>query len=84
MNRQSTNILIGYIQERLLNGSKEVTVSPEADLLSSGLVDSIGMMQLIGFIENEFDFKVPPEDMIIENFLTIDAISSYIERRKIT
>ena len=84
MNRQSTKILIGYIQERLLNGSKEVTVSPEADLLSSGLVDSIGMMQLIGFIENEFDVKVPPEDMIIENFLTIDAISSYIERRKIT
>lgn len=83
MNRPSTHILIGYIHERLLNGNTEVTVSPDADLLSSGLVDSIGMMQLIGFIEEEFDIKVPPEDMVIENFLTIDAISSYIERRKI-
>lgn len=81
MTRTNTHILIDYVQQQLLNGRSEVAVSAEDDLLSTGLVDSIGMMQLIAFVENQFAFKVPPEDMTIENFMTIDAISHYVERR---
>lgn len=82
MKKPRTEILIGYVEQQLLNGRSEVRVQPEEDLLSSGLVDSTGMMQLISFVENEFGVKVPPEDMTIENFVTLDAISNYIERRK--
>lgn len=76
------DILIEYVQDKLLGGRSDVEIDAEDDLLGSGLVDSMGMMTLIAFIENKFELKVPPEDMTIENFMTIDAISNYLERRK--
>lgn len=82
MNTSSTHVLIDYIQQRVLNGRTEITVTSQDDLLTSGIVDSIGIMQLISFVEKEFGVKVPPEDMTLENFLSIDAIANYIERRK--
>ncbi|MEM7103981.1 MAG: acyl carrier protein [Bacteroidota bacterium] len=75
-------ILLDYVHDKLLGGRGNVELAAEDDLLGSGLVDSMGMMNLIAFIENHFELKVPPEDMTIENFMTIDAISSYLEGRK--
>lgn len=75
-------ILIGYIRKQLLGGNEDIELSPEDDLLGSGLVDSLGMIQLLGFIEEHFDIKVPPEDMTIENFMTVEAIGHYLESLK--
>ncbi len=69
-----------YILKDLLSGNEEI--STNEDLLSSGIIDSLGAMQLINFIENRFDIKIPPEDMVIENFISIDAMGEYIENRK--
>lgn len=75
-------ILIDYIQEQLLGGRGDVPLAAEDDLLGSGLVDSMGMMSLIAFIESRFELKVPPQDMTIENFMTVEAISNYLGTRK--
>lgn len=77
-----SEVLISYIQNQLLGGRNEIEISPEDDLLGSGLIDSMGMMSLIAFIEKEFKFKVPPEDMVIEHFITVEAISAYIAQTK--
>lgn len=75
-------IILKYIEEQILTSQSKVELAPEDDLLTSGLIDSMGMMKLIGFIENEFDFKVPPQDMTIENFMTVEAMSNYLSQRK--
>lgn len=74
-------ILIDYIQNHLLGG-KDVQIDAGDDLFENGLVDSMGMMSLISFIENRFELSVPPEDMTGENFMTVDAISNYLHRHK--
>lgn len=76
------DILIEYIQTNLLAGQSDVSLSPEDDLLGSGLVDSLGMIQLLAFIEEKFEIKVPPQDMTIENFMSVEAISNYLVRLK--
>ncbi len=60
-------IIVAYIENQLLSSNTEIKIGEEEDLLGSGLIDSIGMMKLLAFIEEEFHFKVSPEDMIIEN-----------------
>ena len=75
-------ILIDYIREQLLGGRDKVPLAAEDDLLGSGLIDSMGMMSLIAFVESRFELKVPPQDMTIENFMTVEAISNYLNRRK--
>lgn len=76
------DIIIEYIQQQLLGGQVDIDLSPEEDLLGSGLIDSLGMIQLLAFIEEKFEVKVPPQDMTIENFMTVGAIGNYLERLK--
>ena len=75
-------ILIKYISEQLLNNELEDELEAQDDLLGDGILDSLGMMKLILFIETEYKMKVPPQDMIIENFMTIQHISDYLTKQK--
>ena len=72
-------IIIKYIQDNLLTGKGEIELSPEDDLLGSGLLDSMGVMRLVGFVEETFNINIPPEDIVIENFMDVKAITNYIE-----
>jgi acyl carrier protein len=67
-----------YIISDLLDGQ---AVGDGDDLLLSGLVDSLGVMRLVTFLEDTFATTVPPEDVTIDNFANIDSIAAYIEGR---
>ena len=75
-------ILIDYINEQFLQDQPDETIGSQDDLLSEGIIDSLGMMKLIRFIETKFEIKVRPEDMTIENFTSVEMISGYIQKRK--
>ena len=72
------DILLKYVNQHLEETDQEI--GSQDDLLGSGILDSIGMMKLILFIEKEFDIKVPAEDMTIENFMTINHITDYLAK----
>ena len=65
-----------YIRYNLLETDIELKFVD--DLLNTGLVDSIGVVKLIAYIKEEFNLEVPPEEMVIENFVTIDAIDAFL------
>lgn len=75
-------VLIDYIEQQLLSGRNGTKVDPSDDLMGSGLIDSMGMMRFIRFIEDHFEISVPPEDLVIENFMTVADIDNYLKRRK--
>ncbi len=74
--------IIQFIIQELHAGATDVEILPEDDLLGSGLVDSMGMMRVIQFLEETYDFKIPPQDMTIEYFMTVEAMANYIKSRK--
>lgn len=53
----------------------------EQDIFALGLVNSLFAMQLVSFVEKEFGITVEPEDLEIENFSTINAITALIQRK---
>ena len=71
-------ILKQYIGEELLGDGRLVPES--GNLLDCG-IDSIGMMRLVSFLEERFELTVPPEDVTIEHFISIDAIDAYLRER---
>ena len=75
-----TAVLEKFVSEELLNNTASVTQND--NLLTDGLVDSLGMMRFIRFIEDTYDLEIPPEDVIIENFRTIGVIIDYLHRRQ--
>jgi len=68
----------GYISDALLSG---VSISDEDDLLLSGLLDSMSVIRLVLHLETEFSIKIPPEDVIIEHFTSVEAITTYLESK---
>ena len=69
-----------YIATDLLNENGRI-IDADEDLLASGLLDSLGVMSLVHFIEQDHAIDVPAEDVTIENFVSLRAIYEYLQRR---
>jgi acyl carrier protein len=52
----------------------------EANAPLAGIVDSLAVLGLIGFIEPEFAIEVSPSDVTDENFATIGTMAYLVER----
>ena len=73
-----------FIQTDLLNLGEDDALLDDQELLVDGMVDSLGMIRLLAFIKETYQYNVPPEDFLIENFSSLDAIVAYLERSKAT
>ena len=54
--------------------------SPEADLLESGIVDSVRIVELVLEIEQRFGVSLPFEELEIEDFRTVPRLAERIAR----
>jgi acyl carrier protein len=50
-------------------------------LLESGVLDSLGVLDLVSFVEQEFSVHVADDELTPENFQTIDRIAAFIESK---
>jgi acyl carrier protein len=53
-------------------------VADDASLIDEGIVDSTGVLGLIMFVEETFDIAVADEEVVPENFDSINALASYV------
>jgi acyl carrier protein len=53
----------------------------EEDIFTLGFVNSMFAMQLVLFIEQEFQVTIENEDLDFENFRTIEAMANLVERK---
>lgn len=73
--------LTTFLVEELLSPQAGQLLESTDDLLGGGLVDSLGIMRLIAFVEQTHGINVPPGDVTIDNFRTIETIVHYIQGR---
>ena len=57
-------------------------LSSDFDLLTGGVVDSLGLLQLVAWLEGEFDVEVDDSQLGPDSFRTVDAIKAFIEENK--
>jgi acyl carrier protein len=69
--------LLDFIGHEILMRGEEEPLSADEELLFSGLLDSIAVMRLVGFIEAELDRRVPAQDVTLAHFSTVSALSDY-------
>ena len=53
----------------------------DTDLLLSGAVDSLAVVRITVWIEDEFGFEVDPVDITLDNFRTVELMASYIDAK---
>ena len=60
----------------------DVELKDDDNIFRKGFVDSLFAVQLIAYLEQEFEVPVDNEDLNIENFSSVDAMVSFVERKK--
>ncbi|MEO1789599.1 MAG: acyl carrier protein [Pseudomonadota bacterium] len=68
-----------FIVTKLLNGR---AVGDDENLLLSGLIDSLGVFELIAFLEKSFGLTIPLDEVVLENFTSIDTIDAYVATKQ--
>ncbi len=71
------NFLIDKIEELAFT-----KVTKSELLWGSKILDSISIVELVVEIENEFSIKIPFNEIVVENFETIENMMKYIESKK--
>jgi acyl carrier protein len=71
-----------YITREFMYDKSEMALANDLPLIDAGIIDSLGIFTLIAFIETELKVKVKPDDVVIENFETIDTIKQLIMNRQ--
>ena len=58
-----------------------IELERDEDLFSSGQVDSMALMQAVAHLEGAYGLKIPPGDLVPENFRTIEVMADYVNQR---
>ncbi|RIK70080.1 MAG: hypothetical protein DCC67_20940 [Planctomycetota bacterium] len=71
-------VLIDYLQSA---PDAQGVVDEETDLLESGRLDSIQVMDLVCFLESRFRVTMQPQDITPDNLRSVDRIARYVRAR---
>lgn len=67
-----------FIAENMLFSSEGFTHPDDASLLEAGIIDSIGVMELVTFVGTAFQVNVPPEDIVPDHFDSVQKLTAYV------
>jgi acyl carrier protein len=69
-----------FIVENFLFGNDE-GLKDGTSFLEEGIIDSTGILELVNYLEEEFEISVDDEELIPENLDSIDNVTAYLEKK---
>jgi acyl carrier protein len=73
-----------FIVSEIMNNKGLTEIEDDLSLIDEGIIDSLGILSLLTFIEKTYSLKISEADLVPENFETIIAISELIRSRQST
>ncbi|MHC5011757.1 MAG: phosphopantetheine-binding protein [Planctomycetota bacterium] len=71
-----------FLAENFLFRSDGFPYGDDESLFEAGVVDSMGILELTLFVEETFGIDVPDDDVVPDNFDSVEKLATYIESRK--
>ncbi len=68
--------------ENFVTGLEADDLNDDDSFLDEGIIDSTGVLELVAFIEETYEFEVGDEEVIPENFDSIDNLDAYIRSKR--
>jgi acyl carrier protein len=73
--------LILYIEEKCLVKFGSTDLSVETDLFDSNIIDSVGVIELISFLEEKFDVHLTDEDLLSPVLSSVVTMAEFVHAR---
>lgn len=63
--------------------ARKQSITATTPIVETGVIDSIGILDLINFIETEFEIQLEDDDLTPEHFATVECIVQLIKRKQL-
>lgn len=73
--------LISFVTSRFPQ-AQAASIGPEEDLLRQGLLDSVAIMQIVDYIEEDLGVELEGDEITVENFKSLGAMARLVERKR--
>ena len=77
--RNAKHDLINFIADKSFTNISKI--KEDSMIFREGIFDSMGLMSLITYLEENYDIKIEDSDLIEENFESINAIYKFLEKK---
>lgn len=71
-----------YVAENFIFSSNGFDLDEDESFLDAGVVDSLGVLELVTFVEETFTIQVADDEIVPDNFDSVNNMSAYIERKQ--
>ena len=68
-----------FVIDNFLFGEGEAQLSNDDSFLEKGLVDSMGILTLVAFVQDKYAVTVPDEDLVPENWDSVKRIARFVQ-----
>ena len=62
--------------------ARKTNITYEDSLLDSGIVDSLGVLEVVSYLVENHEIEIGEDDLMPENFNSIQSIADFIEKKK--
>jgi acyl carrier protein len=69
----------GFLLTEVAVDFDKESLGPDSDLLELRIIDSLGILKLVLFLERTFGIQVEDEDVVPENFESLNIIAKFVE-----
>jgi acyl carrier protein len=73
--------ILAFVQARF-PAAANMRLDDETSLLDSGVIDSLGVLDIVSFLEESFGVKVGDEELTPQNFESVGALARFVARKK--
>jgi acyl carrier protein len=70
-----------YVRENFLYMRPDVQLGDDDALLAKGVIDSMGVMEMLGFLTSEFGIVVADEEVTEDNLGSLNAIARFVDAK---
>ena len=74
-------LVSAYISENILFSDNGFPYARDDSFLENGIVDSLGVVELVTFIEGKYDIAVNDEEIVPDNFDSVNKIAAFVRRK---
>ena len=74
--------ILDYISGELLEEPPQPPLMPDEDLLQRAPIDSLGVVELVEFLESTYGVRIAARDVTIDNFRTAEAMMRMINEKQ--
>lgn len=75
------NKLKEFISNNFLLGKGLSELKDGASFLDTGIVDSTGVLEIVGFLQDTWEINVPDEELLPENLDSVDNLTAYVLKK---